>query len=130
LVGFACRIGHAGQIAVAVHGQRRALAEGRDDGDGIAVAVAFNRGDIAVAVGDAAQPSFVVISEGVQRRTSERVYRAEMAAVWIEAVKLAAIFGGDVEGVEAIESRGNFADAVVLNDQHAAIRRHRYISRI
>lgn len=103
-VGVARRVGDAGQIAVAVHAQRGALAEGGDQRRGLASAVAFDSDDVAVAVGDAAQPAGTVVAEGVQHRLGQRIHRAKVATVGVEMIQVAAVGSGDSEILVALQS--------------------------
>ena len=83
------------EVAIGIDRQGRALTEGTDDRRRIAAAVALDRGDVAVAVGDGGQPARAVVGELVAQRAGHRVQRLQVPAVRREHVHLAAVFRWD-----------------------------------
>ena len=97
LDGLAGGVGDARQVAVGVDGEGRPLAVGAEDGGRRAAPSRSIGGHVAVAVGDARQASGAVVGEEEARRSGQRVQGAQVPALLVEEVELAAVLGGDEE---------------------------------
>src|ERR1044071_2734822 len=123
-------VGHAGKVTIAVQRNGRGLAVRTDDAGEVAVAIAIDCRDVAVAIGDRSQLTGWVVGELMRHRSGERMISAQMAADGAELVKLTAVRRRDVDiaGGEPRHGRTDLADLGPIADVQTAVRGQRDIS--